>query len=31
MAGKDKVLPTLADFDSPFDYDGRPLEPLSAL
>lgn len=30
LSEKDKMLPTLADFDSPFDYDGRPLEPLSA-
>lgn len=31
LSDKDKVLPTLAEFDSPFDYDGRPLEPLTAL
>jgi dTDP-4-dehydrorhamnose 3,5-epimerase len=28
LSDKDRVLPTLADFDSPFEYDGRPLEPL---
>ena len=31
LSDKDKVLPTLAEFDSPFEYDGRPLEPLPAL
>lgn len=31
LSDKDKILPTLAEFDSPFEYDGRPLEPLSAL
>lgn len=31
LSEKDRVLPTLAEFDSPFDYDGRPLQPLSAL
>lgn len=30
LSDKDKALPTLAEFDSPFDYDGRPLEPLPA-
>jgi dTDP-4-dehydrorhamnose 3,5-epimerase len=25
LSDKDKTLPTLAEFDSPFDYDGRPL------
>lgn len=30
LSDKDKLLPTLAEFDSPFDYDGQPLEPLSA-
>jgi dTDP-4-dehydrorhamnose 3,5-epimerase len=28
LSGKDAVLGPLADFDSPFEYDGRPLEPL---
>ncbi len=28
LSDKDKILPTLADFDSPFDYDGVPLSPL---
>ena len=28
LSAKDKVQPLLADFDSPFPYDGRPLEPL---
>ncbi|OYX03652.1 MAG: dTDP-4-dehydrorhamnose 3,5-epimerase [Caulobacter vibrioides] len=28
LSDKDKVLPTLAEFDSPFDYDGVPLQPL---
>jgi dTDP-4-dehydrorhamnose 3,5-epimerase len=27
---KDQTLPRLAEFDSPFAYDGRPLEPLNA-
>ena len=31
LSDKDKLLPTLAEFDSPFEYDGRPLEPLPAL
>jgi dTDP-4-dehydrorhamnose 3,5-epimerase len=31
LSDKDKVLPTLAEFDSPFEYDGRPLEPLTTL
>lgn len=29
LSEKDKVQPTLAEFDSPFAYDGRPLAPLS--
>lgn len=29
LSAKDKVQPALADFDSPFPYDGRPLQPLS--
>ncbi len=29
LSDKDKVQPLLADFDSPFTYDGRPLGPLS--
>ncbi|KZE10582.1 dTDP-4-dehydrorhamnose 3,5-epimerase [Sphingomonas hankookensis] len=29
LSDKDKVQPTLAAFDSPFAYDGRPLAPLS--
>jgi dTDP-4-dehydrorhamnose 3,5-epimerase len=29
LSAKDLVQPTLADFDSPFAYDGRPLEPLA--
>lgn len=28
LSDKDRVLPTLATFESPFDYDGRPLLPL---
>lgn len=28
LSAKDQQLPRLADFDSPFEYDGRPLEPL---
>lgn len=31
LSDKDKILPTLVDFDSPFEYDGQPLEPLPAL
>lgn len=31
LSDKDKILPTLAEFDSPFEYDGRPLEPLPVL
>lgn len=29
LSAKDRVQPALADFDSPFAYDGRPLEPLA--
>ncbi|RZJ47470.1 MAG: dTDP-4-dehydrorhamnose 3,5-epimerase [Brevundimonas sp.] len=29
LSGKDLALRAFADFDSPFDYDGRPLRPLS--
>ena len=29
LSAKDERLPTLAEFDSPFPYDGRPLGPLS--
>ena len=29
LSDKDKVQPALADFDSPFPYDGRPLAPLA--
>lgn len=29
LSGKDAVQPPLAEFDSPFAYDGRPLQPLS--
>jgi dTDP-4-dehydrorhamnose 3,5-epimerase len=29
LSAKDKVQPLLADFDSPFPYDGRPLAPLT--
>ena len=29
LSDKDKVQPKLADFDSPFPYDGRPLTPLT--
>ena len=29
LSAKDKVQPRLADFDSPFPYDGRPLAPLT--
>ena len=28
LSPKDELLPMLADFDSPFDYDGEPLRPL---
>jgi dTDP-4-dehydrorhamnose 3,5-epimerase len=28
LSDKDVKLPTLADFDSPFVYDGNPLQPL---
>ena len=31
LSDKDKSLPPLAELDSPFEYDGRALEPLSAL
>ena len=31
LSEKDKGLPTLAEFDSPFEYDGWPLEPLQTL
>ncbi|QYF86444.1 dTDP-4-dehydrorhamnose 3,5-epimerase [Brevundimonas sp. PAMC22021] len=31
LSDKDRVLPTLAQFHSPFEYDGQALEPLSAL
>ena len=31
LSDKDRSLPTLAELDSPFEYDGRVLEPLSAL
>lgn len=30
LSDKDKALPTLAEFDSPFDYDGKSLVPLAA-
>jgi len=30
LSAKDKILPILADLDSPFDYDGVPLEPIDA-
>ncbi len=30
LSDKDLILPTLADFDSPFDYDGVPMMPLVA-
>lgn len=30
LSDKDQALPTLAAFDSPFDYDGNPLRPLIA-
>ena len=29
LSAKDQVQPTLAEFDSPFDYDGNPLTPLA--
>lgn len=29
LSGKDMALPTLAEFDSPFEYNGIPLQPLS--
>jgi dTDP-4-dehydrorhamnose 3,5-epimerase len=29
LSAKDKLLPSLAEFDSPFPYDGRPLAPLA--
>lgn len=29
LSDKDRILPSLADLDSPFDYDGRPLAPLA--
>lgn len=28
MSAKDRIQPSLAEFDSPFPYDGRPLQPL---
>lgn len=31
LSDKDKILPTLAEFDSPFEYDGQPLKPLTGL
>lgn len=31
LSDKDKVLPTLAEFDSPFEYDGVPLQPLTGV
>ncbi len=31
LSDKDKGLPTLVEFDSPFEYDGCPLEPLPTL
>lgn len=31
LSDKDERLPTLVEFDSPFAYDGQPLEPLAAL
>jgi dTDP-4-dehydrorhamnose 3,5-epimerase len=30
LSAKDKILPMLVDLDSPFDYDGVPLEPIDA-
>jgi dTDP-4-dehydrorhamnose 3,5-epimerase len=30
LSGKDRGLPLLADWQSPFEYDGRPLQPLGA-
>ena len=29
LSAKDAAQPALSDFDSPFAYDGRPLQPLS--
>ncbi len=29
LSAKDQIQPILADFDSPFDYDGTPLAPLA--
>ena len=29
LSAKDTIQPLLADFDSPFPYDGRPLAPLA--
>lgn len=29
LSDKDRVLPTLAEFDSPFEYDGTPMAPLA--
>ena len=29
LSDKDRILPRLADFDSPFEYDGYPLQPLA--
>lgn len=29
LSDKDRILPTMAGFDSPFEYDGVPLQPLS--
>jgi len=31
LSDKDKSLPALSDFDSPFEYDGQPLAPLLSL
>lgn len=31
LSDKDQALPVLAKFNSPFEYDGQPLEPLSSL
>jgi dTDP-4-dehydrorhamnose 3,5-epimerase len=28
LSDKDRALPLLADWQSPFEYDGRPLQPL---
>jgi len=30
LSPKDEILPTLSEATSPFDYDGRPLEPIDA-